>query len=100
MATRKCKDIEDALVRKGFQRREGDHEYFVYHRVSDAKKTTVFTKMSHGEREVGDFLLGHMAKQCRVSRGDFLDLVDCPLDRAGYEAKLAALGIAVVDKLG
>jgi predicted RNA binding protein YcfA (HicA-like mRNA interferase family) len=95
MSTRKCKDVEAALVKKGFQRREGDHQYFVYHRSSDAKKTSVFTKISHGEREIGDFLLGQMAKQCKVNRADFLELVDCPLDRAGYEARLIEQGIVI-----
>jgi hypothetical protein len=45
-----------------------------------------------------DFLLGHMAKQCKVARADFLDLVDCPMDRAAYEAKLAAQGIGLTEK--
>lgn len=100
MSTRKCKDVSTGLLKKGFQLREGDHQYFVYHRASDAKKTSVFTKISHGEREIGDFLLGHMAKQCKVTRADFGDLVDCPLDRQGYEAKLAAQGIEVFGKAG
>jgi hypothetical protein len=47
-----------------------------------------------------DFLLGHMAKQCKVARADFLDLVDCPMDRAAYEAKLAAQGIGLTEKAG
>jgi hypothetical protein len=100
MSTRKCKDVSAALLKKGFQLREGDHQYFVYHRSSDAKKTPVFTKISHGEREIGDFLLGHMAKQCKVARADFLDLVDCPMDRTGYEAKLAMQGIGLTEKGG
>jgi hypothetical protein len=100
MSTRKCKDVSAALLKKGFQLREGDHQYFVYHRSSDAKKTPIFTKISHGEREIGDFLLGHMAKQCKVTRADFLDLVDCPMDRAAYESKLAGHGIGLTEKGG
>jgi predicted RNA binding protein YcfA (HicA-like mRNA interferase family) len=95
MATRKTRDIEAALKKKGFQREEGDHSFFTYRRASDSKKTSVFTKTSHGTAEVDSFLLGKMAKQCRLSQGDFSDLVECPLDRAAYEAKLREKGVDV-----
>ena len=52
----------------------------------------MFTKTSHGARELDDGLLGRMAKQCQLSRADFDRLIDCPLDREGYEAKLVAAG--------
>ncbi|WP_297901534.1 hypothetical protein [Metallibacterium sp.] len=53
----------------------------------------MFTKTSHGARELDDGLLGRMAKQCRLSRADFDRLIDCPLDRDGCEAKLVAAGV-------
>ncbi len=53
----------------------------------------MFTKTSHGAREIDDHLLGRMAKQCKLSRADFDRLIDCPLGRAGYEAKLIAQGV-------
>lgn len=88
---RKQSDVERSLSSKGFQHREGDHNYFNYYSKA-GKKTAVFTKTSHGAREIDDHLLGRMAKQCKLSRGDFDRLVDCPLDRDGYEAKLVAQG--------
>lgn len=88
MATRKTRDIRSALIKKGFRHKDGDHAFYTYHRASDEKKTSIFTKMSHGESEVGDYLLSKMAQQCGLSKSEFLDLVDCPLDQAGYEAKL------------
>jgi hypothetical protein len=88
VATRKTREIDAALKKKGFHKQEGDHAFFTYHRASDEKKTSVFTKMSHGANEVDRWLLNQMAKQCCLSQGDFIELVDCPLDRAGYEAKL------------
>lgn len=88
--SRKKADVERGLENKGFQVREGDHRFFVYHRKSDGKKTAIQTKTSHTPkmREIPDNLLGQMAKQCRLSKHDFLNLVDCPLSRESYEAKV------------
>lgn len=85
MANRKRKDVEAALQRKGFAPETGDHNYFVYHRHQSGKKTAIFTKTSHSGSDLDDFLLGQMAKQCRLSKQNFLRLVDCPLDRQTYE---------------
>lgn len=84
MPPRKRRDVESGLLIKGFQSREGDHHFFTYHRLSNEKKTSVFTKTSHAA-----------SKQCKLSRKDFLMLVDCPLDRNEYERKLVAAGAIV-----
>jgi hypothetical protein len=89
---RKQGDVEKSLLAKGFCAREGDHSYFNYYSKA-GKKTAVFTKTSHGAREIDDNLLSRMAKQCRLSNKDFGLLVDCPLDRNAYEAKLIAQGV-------
>lgn len=88
---RKQNEVEKSLLAKGFRAKEGDHNYFNYYSKA-GKKTAVFTKTSHGAREIDDSLLGRMARQCKLSRGDFDRLIDCPLDRDGYEAKLVAQG--------
>lgn len=86
---RRKQDVERSLVRKGFKQREGDHHYFVYFNVA-GQKTAKFTKTSHTPkmREIPDGLLSLMAKQCGLNKSDFLDLVDCPLSREAYEAKV------------
>ena len=78
--------IEQSLLNKGFLGREGDHRYFTYYRL-DGKKSAVFTKTNHTPkmREVPDNLIALMAKQCRLNRKQFLDLVDCPMSRELYE---------------
>ena len=81
------RDIEASLLAKGFQKREGDHHYFVYW-TSDGRKSPLFTKTSHNMRDIGDELLGRMAKQCGITKKEFLQLVDCPMSRAQYEAAL------------
>ncbi|MBK7049731.1 MAG: hypothetical protein IPH54_02535 [Rhodoferax sp.] len=84
---RKPGEVEKSLVKKGFQRKEGDHSYFNYF-TKAGKKTSVFTKTSHGAKELDDSLLGMMARQCKLSRQNFDLLIECPLDRDSYERKL------------
>lgn len=90
---RKQSDVEKSLQIKGFRAREGDHNYFNYYSKA-GKKTAVFTKTSHGAREIDDNLLSRMAKQCKLSNKDFGLLIECPLDRDTFEAKLIAQGAA------
>lgn len=40
-------DIEGALLRKGFQKKNTDHAYFLFY-DSEGKKTAVYTKTSFG----------------------------------------------------
>lgn len=95
MPTRKIRDVVAALRSKGFEQVEGDHSFFTYHRLCDQKKTAVFTKVSHGATEISDPLIGKMAQQCRLARAEFLNLIDCPLDRRGYEDALRAKGFTM-----
>jgi len=88
---RKQSDVEKSLQVKGFRAREGDHNYFNYYSKA-GKKTAVFTKTSHGAREIDDNLLSRMAKQCKLSNKDFGLLIECPLDRDTFETKLIAQG--------
>jgi len=84
---RKRKEVESALISKGFEQHDTHHHMFVYY-TQKGKKTTLRTRTSHSMREIGDNLLGQMARQCGLRKKDFLDLVDCPLDRKGYEKKV------------
>ena len=84
------RQVEAALEAKGFNRTEGDHCYF-YYCTLEGKKTTARTKTSHTPKmkSIGDDLLGKMARQCHLTKPQFLNLVDCPLNRQGYEELLA-----------
>ena len=88
---RKQADVEKSLLNKGFPAGGGDHNYFFYYSKA-GKKTIVRTKTSHGLREIDDNLLAQMAKQCKLSNKDFGLLIECPLSRDDYEAKLVAVG--------
>ncbi|BAT55392.1 hypothetical protein NOS3756_43790 [Nostoc sp. NIES-3756] len=86
--------VESALLSKGFQETQNDHHYFIYF-TKDGKKTTAKTKTSHTKKmkDIPDNLLGQMAKQCHLTKTQFLELVDCPLSRDKYEENLQQQGI-------
>lgn len=83
----KRKAVEKSLTRKGFHKEEGDHHYFRYY-DQEGKKTSVFTKTSHGEKDLTDWHIAQMAKQLRLRKSDFLRLINCPLTRREYERGL------------
>lgn len=87
---RDAKNVAAGLAVKGFVLREGDHHF--YSLVVGGKKTGIFTKVSHGEKEIHDGLLAQMAKQTKLVKKDFLDLVDCPLSAEDYLKKLRDSG--------
>ena len=85
--------IEEALLKKGFEDKEGDHHFFIYHTLQ-GKKSSIRTKTSHTPKmkEINDGILAQMAKQCRLNKQDFMNLIDCPLSREQYEARLIEKG--------
>ena len=79
----RVRDVKQALISKGFEEgRKRDH--FYYFLLYEGKKTGIFTKISHGEREINDNLCSQMAKQVRLSNHQFRDLVDCALEKQPY----------------
>lgn len=81
--------VEASLTKKGFKASSGDHNFFIYHTL-DGKKTPVRTKTSFTPKmkDISDPLIAQMAKQCKLTKQKFLELVDCSLDHASYEAIL------------
>lgn len=88
------RDVEAGLLSKGFQQQPGgDHNYFVYVAL-DGKKALAKTKTSHGRGfDIGDSLLGMMARQCALTRAQFFKLIECPLSREDYENLLRQAGM-------
>ena len=92
--SRKRNDIIVGLSGKGFiQDERAKHTYFIYW-TADGKKTAVWTYTSRGTKykTLGDDLVSQMAKQCKLNKGQFCDLVDCPLSRGNYEEFLTEHG--------
>ncbi len=71
-----AREVMASLKQKGFRKKENDHSFF--HLWVAEKKTTIYTKVSHGEKEIHDRLLGMMARQLKLSSKQFRDLVECP----------------------
>lgn len=96
----KRRDVEAALQRKGFERREGDHSLFTYH-TERGKETSVRTMTSHGRRgaDIHDSVASMMARQCCLSNQQFRRFVDCSLSRRDYEMELLARHILQHDDL-
>lgn len=89
---RKARQVESALLTKGFRRADSKHRKFRYHK-SNGAETGIRTLLSHGgNREIGDSLLATMARQCRLTRREFERLIDCPLSQEQYEDLLKARG--------
>ena len=79
-------DVVRGLTKKGFKEDGGDHQFFIYERL-DGKRSMKRTKISRGSsyKEISDDLLGKMCKQVGLSKKQFLELIDCPMDRQAYE---------------
>jgi len=90
---RKSRDVAASLRRKGFVAGSGDHAFFTYV-TETGLRTAVLTKISHGgNHDISDGLMSQMARQCKLPRARFLDLIDCPMSRAAYENELRQQGI-------
>ena len=88
MKPRKSKDLDIQLKKKGFVPTERDHVYyFLYYKN---KKTSIFTKISHGIKEYSNDLLSQMAKELSLTNTEFEQLIDCPLTHEGLISLLLA----------
>lgn len=81
---RKTKEAMAALVKKGFVPSSNKHKKFQYVTLA-GKKTDVRTVVSHSSSMLYGSLLSTMARECSLSTGQFLNLLDCPLSREEYE---------------
>jgi hypothetical protein len=79
----KARDVKQALKSKGFEEDpKRDHLYYLLY--YQGKKTGIYTKVSHGQREIPDSLFARMAGQIRLSSRQFQDFVDCGLEYEDY----------------
>jgi predicted RNA binding protein YcfA (HicA-like mRNA interferase family) len=75
----KTRDIRSALAKKGFEEVDTDHHIYIY--IFEGKKTGIKTKVSHSSKEIGDPLISEMKKQLKLSKSQFIELVNCPLTK-------------------
>lgn len=87
MRPRKTKDIEKALLTKGFEKisskAKDHHQYFYLH--VNGKKSHIFTYLSHGGKEYHKNLMGKIKHQLKFTETqDAEDFFDCPLTQEMY----------------
>ena len=70
------------LLKKGFRQDNTHHQMFWFH-VGN-RKSSVSTRISHGQAEYSDSLLGQMSCQMRLSRAEFERFMECEMDYQGY----------------
>ncbi len=92
-SVRKGMDIDSTLRKKGFIReRDGKHIRYFFPSVPRIR-----TMMSHGMMgsTLSAKLISDMAKQLRLTKAQFLALIDCTLSEEGYREVLEKQGLAV-----
>lgn len=73
------------LKNKGFvisSNKSVDHHYleFYFNEI-----LILYTKISHGsKKDIDDYLIKKMSEQCKLSKSDFAELVNCTLSHQGY----------------
>jgi hypothetical protein len=83
MAVLRARAVDRALIGKlGFEKQETHHH--VYRLWLDGM-LVARTDISHGGRELSRYHEGQMARQMHLRTSEFLDAVNCPLSREGYE---------------
>jgi hypothetical protein len=82
MSPRQTRQIRTSLLKKGFAEDDTHHHYFWL--MVDGKRTSIRTHYSQGEKECADWHQGQMAKQLKLSRKEFDDLINCPLQRETF----------------
>ena len=82
-----------SLKKKGFTdstEHSNDHKYLEF--IYDGKMI-LYTKLSHGsKKDIDDYLIKQMSSQCKLSKQQFADLVNCPLSEDKYIEILKSLG--------
>ncbi len=96
MANLKTRTVRQGLLRKGFEHagsKNADHEKFYYMTHGpNPRKTEVWTYMSHQSKgtDVKPEDIRSMARECRLSEKEFIELVQCEDGLCGsYDIVLA-----------
>jgi predicted RNA binding protein YcfA (HicA-like mRNA interferase family) len=81
------------LKKKGFvdsDSKSVDHKYLeLFHN----DKLVLYTKISHGNKDIGNHLIKQMSVQCHLDKSEFMDLSNCPLSKQDFLAILEKKGL-------
>ena len=81
MTVLKKNEVDSALTKKGFKKKKTHHIF--YYLYVDGYDVGIFTKISHSHKEIFGSLISSMAKQIGISKSEFIDVVNCPINREG-----------------
>lgn len=83
MAELHLSEFNRALVSKGFDRSEGKH-HTMFHLMAYGKRTSVRTRLSHGERRVDDWLQSQSARELHLSKRELWRFIKCEISEREY----------------
>lgn len=81
MAALNGKTTNQNLLKKGFIKSNGDHNYFEFWYK---EKFIVRTKTSHNAQDISDSLISAMSKQCKVGTSFFKEFAKCKKSQEDY----------------
>jgi hypothetical protein len=81
--TKKIRVIQSSLAKKGFVADDTGHHIY-YRFFIGGKRTDVYTFFSHGDVEIHGGRINQTAKQLRLDKDKFLELIDCHMDESAY----------------
>lgn len=57
------------------------------------KRLVLSTKLSHGNKDLENYLIKQMSVQCYLDKNDFIDLANCPLSKEEFIQLLDQRGL-------
>ena len=75
--------FSNALVNKGFERVEAKH-HTLFRLVAGGSRTSIRTRISHGQRKVDDSLLSAIARELHLSKRDLPRFIQCEIGHEQY----------------
>ena len=90
MTSLKTREVVSNLEKKGFLRQEGKHCLLILQ--VNGKMTSIHTMVSHGNKELDDYLINKMSIQVKLEKKKFIDFASCPFSAEDYLDELKELG--------
>ena len=95
MKVRSAKDIEKALLKKGFEKnssKQKTHHQFYYF-IHKGKRSAIYTFLSHGAKDYGAGLMSKIKQQLKFEDAKTADaFLDCPFKEEQYVEMLKNAG--------
>jgi hypothetical protein len=64
----------------------------MFHFMANGKRTSIRTRLSHGQRSVNDWLQSQIARELHLAKPDLLRFIDCELSQDEYVRMMSERG--------